>query len=210
MRQSSVVPPITIPAMRASSPSGGPSTTPSTLPISRPARSTTCWSRMSRPISISAPQDFEGERDERDEAGDRAHSEHRHVAHPAVGVLVQVLGIVHQDQQRNDRDRKGQGGQRHGYDGELERIDAAEDDERRKGDDYGIDQSESGGLTRLQVLAPAPAEHLGDEIGELERDLQGGAEAGDEQRAHEEPEAVAGERRDQQERDLLEAVHLDA
>src|ERR1041385_8267351 len=97
---------------------------PLTLPISQSSRSFSFLSRTSRTRSTSASKELQRDgyqrQDERDYDDDRNDG----VAQPAVAILPEVNRIVHEKQERHDREGEGRAGEGHRDHRHLDRIHA--------------------------------------------------------------------------------------
>src|SRR5207237_5844247 len=85
-------------------------TRPLTLPMQHSSRSISFLSRTSRTRSISASDDLEGDGYQRQHEGDQADDRDQRVAYPAVAILAEVNGIIHEKKKRHDCEWKRRAG----------------------------------------------------------------------------------------------------
>src|SRR5215208_6435334 len=205
--------PTTMVAARGGRPSSSSSSSTSTRPIFSSVWSTSWESRTSCQswIAPMSPSAEELERHRAQEQGERQQRDDREsdVGGPAVDVFHQHIAVVHQHEQRDDRERQARGGGHHRYVGECQRLHADGDRHGGEKDEHRVGGAEPRVLSRLEVLAPVPAEALRKQIGDREHDLERRAEAGDAQRGEKEHESRSAERRGERQRDLLVPIHLD-
>src|SRR6476620_9186340 len=162
---------------------------PLTLPMSHSSRSISFLSRTSRTRFTSASHDLEWNRYHRENEGYQHNNRHDRIADPAVAVLTEVDGVVHEQQKRNYGERQRGTGECHRHHRHLDRIDAENQRNRRQENDDGVDESESRVLRGLEVFAPVPAEALCEEVRNCQRNLERRAKARENHRKGEQIES---------------------
>src|SRR5256714_10509175 len=152
-------------------------TSPLTRPMQHSSRSISFLSRTSRTRSISAPNDLQRDRYQRQNERNHDNDRHDGIADPAVTIFSEVDRIVHQEQKGHDSERKRSARKRHRQHRNLDWIDAQYEWNRGEQDDEGVDEGEPRVLRGLEVLTPVPAEPLREEVCNRQRNLERGAEA---------------------------------
>src|SRR4051812_43815142 len=152
-------------------------TSPLARPMLQSCWSMSCLSSTSRIKCTSTSDYLQRNRDDRQHERDQYHDCDDGVADPSIPVLAEVDRIVHQEQERHDRQRKCRAGESHRKHCHFDWVDAKHQRDGGQQNDDGVDKSKTRVLRWLEIFTPVPAEALGKEISNGERDLQRSAEA---------------------------------
>src|SRR5215208_6873390 len=101
--------------------------------------------------------------------------------------------VIHQDEERRDDEREGDGGQRHRKNSQVERVNPHQNQQRAREDEKGVSHTEAGVGFRRLVLAPIPTEHLCRKISLAQTDLERRPETRYPERGSEEDETPVAE-----------------